>query len=108
MKAVILAGGLGTRLAEETLLRPKPMVEIGGKPILRHIMKGYAHHGITDFVICLGNKGHMVREYLANPAPHDSAVNSAGNHARRSIWHCATRQGGTRPGRRMMTCVERR
>jgi len=74
MKAVILAGGLGTRLAEETVLRPKPMVEIGGKPILWHIMKGYAHFGITDFVICLGYKGYMVKEYFANLALHTSDV----------------------------------
>lgn len=74
MKAVILAGGLGTRLAEETVLRPKPMVEIGGKPILWHIMKGYGHFGITDFVICLGYKGYMVKEYFANLALHNSDV----------------------------------
>ena len=74
MKAVILAGGLGTRLSEETVLRPKPMVEIGGKPILWHIMKGYAHFGITDFVICLGYKGYMVKEYFANLALHTSDV----------------------------------
>jgi len=74
MKAVILAGGLGTRLAEETVLRPKPMVEIGGKPILWHILKGYAHFGITDFVICLGYKGYMVKEYFANLALHNSDV----------------------------------
>ncbi len=74
MKAVILAGGLGTRLAEETVLRPKPMVEIGGKPILWHIMKGYAHFGITDFVICLGYKGYMVKEYFANYLLHMSDV----------------------------------
>lgn len=74
MKAVILAGGLGTRLAEETVLRPKPMVEIGGKPILWHIMKSYAHFGITDFVICLGYKGYMVKEYFANLALHNSDV----------------------------------
>ncbi len=74
MKAVILAGGLGTRLSEETVLRPKPMVEIGGKPILWHIMKGYAHFGITDFVVCLGYKGYMVKEYFANLALHTSDV----------------------------------
>lgn len=74
MKAVILAGGLGTRLAEETVVRPKPMVEIGGKPILWHIMKCYAHHGITDFVICLGYKGYMVKEYFANYLLHMSDV----------------------------------
>lgn len=74
MKAVILAGGLGTRLAEETVLRPKPMVDIGDKPILWHIMKGYAHFGITDFVICLGYKGYMVKEYFANYYLHTSDV----------------------------------
>ncbi|MBK9020482.1 MAG: glucose-1-phosphate cytidylyltransferase [Sulfuritalea sp.] len=74
MKAVILAGGLGTRLAEETVLRPKPMVEIGSKPILWHIMKGYAHFGITDFVICLGYRGYMVKEYFANLALHTADV----------------------------------
>jgi glucose-1-phosphate cytidylyltransferase len=74
MKAVILAGGLGTRLAEETVLRPKPMVEVGGRPILWHIMKGYANFGITDFVICLGYKGYMVKEYFANLALHNSDV----------------------------------
>lgn len=66
MKAVILAGGLGTRLAEETSVRPKPMVEIGGHPILWHIMKIYSAHGINDFVICLGYKGEVVKEYFAN------------------------------------------
>lgn len=74
MKAVILAGGAGTRLAEETVVRPKPMVEIGGKPILWHIMKGYACFGITDFVICLGYKGYMVKEYFANYLLHMSDV----------------------------------
>ena len=66
MKAVILAGGLGSRLSEETVSRPKPMVEIGGKPILWHIMKIYAAHGIDEFVICLGYKGYMIKEYFAN------------------------------------------
>jgi glucose-1-phosphate cytidylyltransferase len=66
VKAVILAGGLGSRLSEETTSRPKPMVEIGGKPILWHIMKIYATHAITDFVICLGYKGYMIKEYFAN------------------------------------------
>lgn len=65
MKAVILAGGLGSRLSEETDLIPKPMVEIGGKPILWHIMKLYAHHGVTEFVICLGYKGHVIKQYFA-------------------------------------------
>jgi glucose-1-phosphate cytidylyltransferase len=66
MKAVILAGGLGTRLAEETSVRPKPMVEIGGRPILWHIMKIYSHHGITDFIICLGYKASYIKDYFLN------------------------------------------
>jgi glucose-1-phosphate cytidylyltransferase len=66
MRAVILAGGLGSRLGEETNLRPKPMVEIGGKPILWHIMKIYSHYGINDFIICLGYKGNTIKEYFAN------------------------------------------
>ena len=74
MKAVILAGGLGTRLSEETATRPKPMVEIGGRPILWHIMKGYSHHGINDFVICLGYKGYIIKEYFANYFLHMSDV----------------------------------
>ena len=74
MKAVILAGGLGTRISEESHLRPKPMIEIGGKPILWHIMKTYAHHGINDFVICLGYKGYIVKEYFANYFLHMSDV----------------------------------
>ncbi len=74
MKAVILAGGLGTRLAEETSIRPKPMVEIGGKPILWHIMKSYSAHGIHEFIICLGYKGYMVKEYFSNYYLHQSNV----------------------------------
>ncbi|MDX8469578.1 glucose-1-phosphate cytidylyltransferase [Mesorhizobium sp. VK23B] len=66
MKAVILAGGLGTRLAEETSIRPKPLVEIGGRPILWHIMKGYSAHGINEFIVCCGYKGYMIKEYFAN------------------------------------------
>ena len=66
MKAVILAGGFGTRISEESAVRPKPMVEIGGKPILWHIMKTYAFHGVRDFVVCTGYKGHVIREYFAN------------------------------------------
>lgn len=66
MKAVILAGGLGTRLSEETAIRPKPMVEIGGQPILWHIMKTYSAHGINDFIICCGYKGYVIKEYFAN------------------------------------------
>ena len=74
MKAVILAGGLGTRLAEETHMRPKPMVEIGGKPILWHIMKIYAHHGVTDFIVCCGYRGYYIKEYFANYFLHNSDV----------------------------------
>lgn len=74
MKAVILAGGMGTRISEESHLRPKPMIEIGGRPILWHIMKIYAHHGITDFIICLGYRGYMIKEYFANYFLHNSDV----------------------------------
>ncbi len=74
MKAVILAGGLGTRLSEETVTKPKPMVEIGGKPILWHIMKTYSHYGINDFIICCGYKGYVVKEYFANYFLHQSDV----------------------------------
>ena len=74
MKAVILAGGLGTRISEETHLKPKPMIEIGGKPILWHIMKMYSAHGIHDFVICCGYKGYVIKEYFANYFLHMSDV----------------------------------
>ncbi len=74
MKAVILAGGFGTRISEETHLRPKPMIEIGGKPILWHIMKIYSAHGVNDFVICCGYKGYMIKEYFANYFLHMSDV----------------------------------
>lgn len=74
MKVVILAGGLGTRLSEETTIRPKPMVEIGGKPILWHIMKIYSHYGFDDFIICLGYKGSLIKEYFANYFLHQSDV----------------------------------
>ncbi|MGH8497940.1 MAG: sugar phosphate nucleotidyltransferase, partial [Methylococcales bacterium] len=74
MKAVILAGGLGTRISEESHLKPKPMIEIGGKPILWHIMKIYSHYGINDFVICLGYKGYIIKEYFANYFLHMSDV----------------------------------
>ncbi|WP_145481879.1 glucose-1-phosphate cytidylyltransferase [Yersinia rohdei] len=74
MKAVILAGGLGTRLSEETGTRPKPMVKIGGKPILWHIMKMYTSHGINDFIICCGYKGYMIKEYFANYFLHTSDI----------------------------------
>lgn len=90
MKAVILAGGLGTRLSEETSSRPKPMVEIGGKPILWHIMKMYSHHGINEFIICCGYKGYVIKEYFANYFLHTSDVtfdmqsNSMHVHERRA------------------------
>lgn len=74
MKAVILAGGLGTRLSEETVLKPKPMVEIGGKPILWHIMKIYSFYGINDFIICCGYKGYIIKEYFANYFLHQSDI----------------------------------
>lgn len=86
MKAVILAGGFGTRLSEETSLKPKPMVEIGGKPILWHILKTYSAHGINDFIICLGYKGYVIKEYFANYFLHlsdvtfDMAINQMNVH----------------------------
>ncbi len=72
MKAVILAGGLGTRISEESHLRPKPMIEIGGRPVLWHVMNIFTVHGVTDFVICLGYRGHMIKEYFANYMMHSS------------------------------------
>ena len=74
MKAVILAGGLGTRISEETHLKPKPMIEIGGKPILWHILKSYSVHGVNDFIICCGYKGYVIKEYFANYFLHMSDV----------------------------------
>ena len=74
MKAVILAGGHGTRISEETILKPKPMIEIGGRPILWHIMKLYSYHGINDFIICCGYKGYVIKEYFANYFLHSSDV----------------------------------
>ena len=74
VKTVILAGGFGTRLSEETVVRPKPMVEIGGRPILWHIMKMYSHHGFRDFVVCLGYKGYVIKEYFSNYFLHMSDV----------------------------------
>ncbi|HET9403866.1 MAG TPA: glucose-1-phosphate cytidylyltransferase [Burkholderiales bacterium] len=74
MKCVILAGGLGTRISEESYLRPKPMIEIGGKPVIWHIMKIYSAHGINDFVVCLGYKGYVIKEYFANYFLHMSDV----------------------------------
>ena len=74
MKVVILAGGLGTRISEESHLKPKPMIEIGGKPILWHIMKMYSHYGINDFIVCLGYKGYIIKEYFSNYFLHTSDV----------------------------------
>ena len=81
MKAVILAGGLGTRISEETHLKPKPMIEIGGKPILWHIMKQYSQHGINDFIICCGYKGYLIKEYFFNYSLHltDITINTKNN-----------------------------
>ena len=74
MKAVLLAGGFGTRISEESHLRPKPMIEIGGMPLLWHIMKIYSYHGINEFIICCGYKGYMIKEYFANYLLHMSDV----------------------------------
>ncbi|MEW6722666.1 MAG: glucose-1-phosphate cytidylyltransferase [Candidatus Micrarchaeota archaeon] len=74
MKAVILAGGLGTRLSEETVVKPKPMVEVGGKPVLWHLMKIYSHHGIREFIVCLGYKGYVIKEWFANYFLHNSDI----------------------------------
>jgi glucose-1-phosphate cytidylyltransferase len=87
MKAVILAGGLGTRLSEETSTRPKPMVEIGGKPILWHILKTYSHHGVNDFVICCGYKGYVIKEYFANYFLHMSDVTFDMRSNRMEVHH---------------------
>jgi glucose-1-phosphate cytidylyltransferase len=87
MKAVILAGGLGTRLSEETTARPKPMVEIGGRPILWHIMKTYSHHGINEFVICCGYKGYLIKEYFANYFLHMSDVTFDLGNNRMQVHH---------------------
>ena len=96
MKAVILAGGLGTRISEETYVKPKPMIEIGGKPILWHIMKHYAVHGVHDFVICCGYRGYVIKEYFANIARHMSDVtidlrnNSVEVHDQKNEPWCVT------------------
>lgn len=87
MKAVILAGGLGTRLSEETMLKPKPMVEIGGRPILWHIMKLYSHHGVNDFIICCGYKGYLIKEYFANYFLHMSDVTFNMRENRMHVHH---------------------
>ena len=74
MKAVILAGGYGSRISEETHLKPKPMIEIGSKPILWHILKSYSHYGINEFIICCGYKGYIIKEYFSNYLLHNSDV----------------------------------
>jgi glucose-1-phosphate cytidylyltransferase len=85
VKAVILAGGKGTRIAEESAARPKPLIEIGGRPILWHIMSGYAAHGITEFVICAGYKGYMLKEYFVNMLLHHADVEV--DMVRREVSH---------------------
>ena len=85
MKAVILAGGLGTRISEETHLKPKPMIEIGGRPILWHIMKSYSAHGVNDFVICCGYRGYLIKEYFANYFLHMSDVTFDMQHNRMEV-----------------------
>jgi len=99
MKAVILAGGLGTRIAEETHLKPKPMIEIGGKPIIWHIMKSYSAHGVHDFVICCGYKGYLIKEYFVNYFLHmsDVTIDMAANDV-------TVHQQNVEPWR--VTCVE--
>jgi glucose-1-phosphate cytidylyltransferase len=87
MKCVILAGGLGTRIAEESTARPKPMVEIGGRPVLWHILKSYSANGVNDFVICLGYKGYMIKEYFANYFLHMSDVTFDMAHNRMEVHH---------------------
>ena len=87
MQAVILAGGLGTRISEETHLKPKPMVEIGGKPILWHILKMYSAHGVNEFVICCGYKGYLIKEYFANYFLHMSDVTFDITHNRMEVHH---------------------
>ena len=90
MKAVILAGGLGTRLSEETQVRPKPMVEIGRQPMLWHIMKSYSSYGINDFVVCLGYRGYVIKEWFANYALHTSDVTFDLEHGSMDVHHSTT------------------
>src|ERR1700750_884883 len=87
MKAVILAGGLGTRISEETQLKTKPMIEIGGKPILWHIMKLYSAHGVNEFVVCCGYRGYVIKEYFANYFLHMSDVTFDMSHNRMEVNH---------------------
>lgn len=88
MKAVILAGGLGTRLSEETEYKPKPMVEIGGRPMIWHIMKSYSHYGINEFILCLGYKGYMMKEYFANYFLHQADVTIDMKKNCMEVHHC--------------------
>ncbi len=90
MKAVILAGGLGTRISEETSLRPKPMVEIGGRPILWHILKLYSQHGINDFIICCGYKGYIIKEYFANYFLHTADITFDMKHNKMEVLNSVT------------------
>ena len=108
MKAVILAGGLGTRISEESHLRPKPMVEIGGMPILWHVMKIYAHHGIEDFVICLGYKGYMIKEYFSNYFLHASDVTIDARTNRRHLPQHPRRTLADHAGRHRRADADRR
>ena len=94
MKAVILAGGLGTRLSEETTVRPKPMVEIGGRPILWHILKIYSQHRINDFIICCGYKGYLIKEYFANYFLHMSDVTFDMRENRMQVIRASPSPGG--------------
>ncbi|MFZ1613713.1 MAG: sugar phosphate nucleotidyltransferase, partial [Holophaga sp.] len=87
MKAVILAGGIGSRISEESLVRPKPLIEVGGRPILWHILKMYSAHGIHEFVICLGYKGFMIKEYFANYFLHMSDVTFDMAHNKMEVHH---------------------
>lgn len=90
MKVVILAGGLGTRIGEESMVRPKPLIEIGEKPILWHIMKGYSHYGFNEFVICVGYKGYQIKEYFANYFLHESDVTFDFDGGEKRIIHSHT------------------
>ena len=115
MKAVILAGGRGSRLSEETAVRPKPMVEIGGQPILWHIMRIFSGHGVNDFIVCLGYKGYVIKEYFANYHLHrsDVTIDLARNHtevhrANAEPWHVTLVETGddTMTGGRVKRALE--
>ncbi|MCJ7481905.1 MAG: NTP transferase domain-containing protein, partial [Thermodesulfovibrionales bacterium] len=87
MKVVILAGGFGTRISEESHLKPKPMIEIGERPILWHILKIYSHYGFNDFIICLGYKGYLIKEYFAHYLLHESDITFDFSNANQQIIH---------------------